>query len=379
MNETTAGETVTDPKSARGNRMVYVVFALMIAAIGACLDLVFSHTNIASRFTADSEKIQSIAQGLATYQDKSFTFIGRLYAFLGLAHNSGLAGLVGFVAFVIVLWAVVQTNYPRMADWQSLIAIVASLGFAALYLGQYSKDVVELGVTAIAGVGGRRQPHMREFWLVTGILLIAVLDRTYWVIVLAAYLAFRWVLDRRHSPRRILLEVLIGYVVLAIAMLVLSHHGLDYGRTSVNTARLGTPVNSLITEPFGGGLFVAGLLNSLLTAVYLIVPIPLIFMGGTYMAVAVIIVLMWLGVLSSLVRYVRQSQVRDGVLEMSIAMALGLLAVQAIFEPDYGSYVRHLTPLMPLIVIIPMRTRALIPSAPRAPRAPRRERRKAQA
>ena len=35
-----------------------------------------------------------------------------------------------------------------------------------------------------------------------------------------------------------------------------------------------------------------------------------------------------------------------------------MVSVQAIFEPDFGSYLKHLTPLMPLfLTLVPLRTR----------------------
>ncbi|HIY66433.1 MAG TPA: hypothetical protein H9830_09180, partial [Candidatus Agrococcus pullicola] len=36
----------------------------------------------------------------------------------------------------------------------------------------------------------------------------------------------------------------------------------------------------------------------------------------------------------------------------SIALILALTVVQAVFEPDYGSSLRHLTPLMPLAIVL---------------------------
>ncbi|EOA1112542.1 hypothetical protein ACHM6P_005110, partial [Escherichia coli] len=43
---------------------------------------------------------------------------------------------------------------------------------------------------------------------------------------------------------------------------------------------------------------------------------------------------------------------KDKTLRAVIALILSFSALQSIFEPDYGSYVRHLSPLYPLFFYI---------------------------
>ncbi len=45
--------------------------------------------------------------------------------------------------------------------------------------------------------------------------------------------------------------------------------------------------------------------------------------------------------------------------ERAVALLLALVVVQAIFEPDYGSYVKHMVPVLPLFL-------ALLPLKPRS-------------
>ena len=50
--------------------------------------------------------------------------------------------------------------------------------------------------------------------------------------------------------------------------------------------------------------------------------------------------------------------------ERAVALLLGLVVVQAIFEPDYGSYLKHLSPMLPLfLALLPLARRTVRPEA----------------
>jgi hypothetical protein len=47
------------------------------------------------------------------------------------------------------------------------------------------------------------------------------------------------------------------------------------------------------------------------------------------------------------------------------ALLVAVVSVQAIFEPDFGSYLKHLTPLMPLfLTLVPLRARGASEEGP---------------
>jgi hypothetical protein len=99
-----------------------------------------------------------------------------------------------------------------------------------------------------------------------------------------------------------------------------------------------------VTGPVGGAL------NALCTLVLLIVPVPLTFGGSpVYLVFAGMMGLLWI----SLILAVRTGMLSgwfrlDVRLARATSLLLAMLMVQAVFEPDYGSYIKHLTPLLPL-------------------------------
>ena len=62
--------------------------------------------------------------------------------------------------------------------------------------------------------------------------------------------------------------------------------------------------------------------------------------------------------------------------ERAVALLLALVIVQAIFEPDYGSYVKHIVPALPLfLALLPLRVRRREPHDAGIDRAGSRRRR----
>jgi hypothetical protein len=73
--------------------------------------------------------------------------------------------------------------------------------------------------------------------------------------------------------------------------------------------------------------------------------------GSQYVLYAVGIFAVWMTLLVTTVRgWKRLSQKDRHGVHLGLSVLWAMLTVQAIFEPDYGSYLRHLTPMLPLIL-----------------------------
>ena len=106
-----------------------------------------------------------------------------------------------------------------------------------------------------------------------------------------------------------------------------------------------------------------------------LLPWPLVLGGSvTYLVMAGVLVVLWGLVAVSIRRLQRERAARSGRRddtgrylsaplaersprpERAVALLLALVVVQAIFEPDYGSYVKHLSPVLPLfLTLLPLR------------------------
>ena len=93
----------------------------------------------------------------------------------------------------------------------------------------------------------------------------------------------------------------------------------------------------------------------------LVLPVPLVLLGSPlYLVFAVGITLPWLVLAAGLARGPHRllagaPPAGDAVTTAALrsaALLVAYLTVQSFFEPDYGSYLRHLTPMLPLLLAV---------------------------
>lgn len=318
--------------------------------IGFCFVFIINKW-MPDRFGADSGAIGLVVEGVPNTLDASFVLPGEIYAFLGL-NTSTKAGLANFFIYSLVfIWAV----YRRLSTYSvfQVVLMAISLVLGAVFLGQYSKDVFVL-VVVVAFLAARSS-WKSEVVVVLSLGLYATIFRDYWWLILACYLTFRILTMHKITILRI---VIIGLGILAVESVGFHYFlriDLDHYRDQVNLARIQSDsVNTLISRiaPLGG--MFGGWLNSVLIMFTLIVPIPLLLLGGIYYwAITAFILVLWI----LFFRRVQISQCNSQQTRL-ICLICSVLVTQSIFEPDFGSYLRHMTPLLPLFMITIQPTKA---------------------
>jgi len=355
---------------------LYAVATLALIPLSAALHLV-----LPPRFSYDSDTLQRIAAGEYTpLEDTSYLYVGRIYSHLGMADRPWAAMVLGLALAALAL-------YPAMvrARGTASLPVYALVGLyvltASVYLGQYSKDIWAVPVILVvllAGHGWRG-----ELAIVATTVVYASFLRSYWFLILAVYLGLRVLTASALLRRRVLLGVagvLAGVTLLSPALL-----GTDIQsvRTSVNLDRaLSADAATAISSMQLPGGVVGDVVENAVTFVELVVPLPLLAQGSpVYGAYFLGIALIW-GMYAR-ATFVGPGRLFDGrpaaaadLRSVRAALfALAVVVTQGFFEPDYGSYLRHLTPVMPLVLAVTVgRAGSLFlgppPPAPAGPAAP---------
>jgi hypothetical protein len=318
---------------------------------------------LSAKYSADSELIRRIAQGMeAVGDDKAYANIGELYRLLGLGDSPTLAGVLGYCVFGLAVLPAARSARARHAGPAELVVAAASLVLAAVYLGVYSKDVVLVAVAALA-MAGYRDP-LRESLFVGCLLGYAALFRDYWFLVAGAYVALRVLTARRLSVARVAVVAVLTLVALTVAFDVVLGVSVDSFRDAVNVHRVGSAdAQTIITPILAGHDLAAEAVNAVLILATLYVPVVLAAQGGAfYLLAAGLILTIWVLVFRSLDRIPADPQ-RGVPVRRMLCLVFALTFVQAIFEPDYGSYLRHLTPLLPVVLYALLSVRAAATSA----------------
>ncbi|HEX8488284.1 MAG TPA: hypothetical protein VF642_07065 [Propionibacteriaceae bacterium] len=352
------------------------LYVLVLAGLAVAVASRF-RLSLDEKFTLDGDFIQAILgiPDASLDPDDPFRNIALVYRVLGLSHAPDLAAMLALAVFGVGVFAAVRWSELARLTWIGLGAISVSYVLALIYLSQYSKEFASL-VVAVLVLLLPRGPRA-ELVLVGAMICYAVTIRPYWGVVVGLYVLGRILLPRVRGLVPVLLGVLGAYVALQLAFNTILGESLSYSRTAVNELRadINVSVGSLIVD-FLPDEVALQWLNAFLVFLSLIAPWPLVLGGSsTYLVMAVVLVYLWGLVGWSLVKIQRERVLgrtsraatpgaraplaeRGPRPERAVALLLALVVVQTIFEPDYGSYVKHIVPMLPLfLALLPLKAK----------------------
>jgi hypothetical protein len=285
----------------------------------------------------------------------SFDNFAALYNILGLKNWSmSLAGWAFSVgAMVRAVW-VSKVESVRFVEWG---IIVFWMIISIAYVGLPSKEIlISAFVFFLLAFDSEIK---RALYVVSAGAVICIFFRGYWVIVIAGAFALRYTSPRLIRPKWLFLALGVGYILLGVALIAAMGSGLAHIRESTNDMRSTEDIGSIITPflPMQG--FVPDILNILLILLSFFFPWPL-FMSGNVTQfgagiglVATSIIFMWRWFSA-----VKQKRKISSACAYAFFYFFSFVFTQAVFEPDYGSFLRHISPVSPLIVLFILNSRS---------------------
>lgn len=357
-----------EQSSGLGNQLTVVVLtgaALLVSLVARFV--------LPAQFLLDDGHLRDAMDPQHAYlSDPSFQIVGALYRGLGLEDAPSLAALLGEGLFLVGMFAAIGWGRIRHMGVISLAAVAVSLLLSVAYLGQYSKELLTLLVMLLVLAAPRR--WQGEIVVVGACLAYGAAVRPYWILVAALYVLWRLAFRYLKRPLALLVVPVLAYAALQPAFLEVLGGGLQSQRTAVNDTRemaggAAGDVASLIVSPLPDAAGPMGVIAALLMLVLMVVPVPLLLSFSPYHMVSAVLILgIWLTAILPVLRGEMQgrstpAQPRTRVVaRRCAALLLSFLLVQALFEPDFGSCLKHLAPLLPLFL-------ALLPSSLRRPDA----------
>lgn len=341
----------SSPQQEAVRRHLSAAFTLALLSIGVIF-LVWHETLVPEKMTYDSQMIQDIASGRLPVgsDDKSYGNTGALYRFLGLTYQPMVAAVIGFGIYFAELATVTGRLAARPMSLVDRGVLVAATVLGGIFMGQYSKDVMVAILCLVAFLLGR------SVWAEAGFVVLALVYafyfRQYWALIVAIYIGMRLLQGRTRRLWQLLLLCVLGLTVLALVFPVLAHADIQSFRLEANASRVGSEDARTMIMPLLPGSSVAiGAANTVITFFELLVPLPMLAMSATHAVYGLFLMTVWIRFLAGVRRGLRQPGL-PAAWGRCVCLALSMVLVQSIFEPDYGSYLRHLTPMLPLMVYV---------------------------
>jgi hypothetical protein len=340
----TVGGAVSDPRRRGTPQVVAAIWvALCLGLAGMAEDV------LPDKYLQDAQHLKHLAVSATGPATDSFVTTAWVYNLFGGFAIPELTAVVTFVLFLVVLFrAAPWLEISRFGPLEIVLFCFCAVE-AAIYIAPYSKEsIVVLVVLTLTLVPTNPAGDVA---FVTVVCLYGGFIRQYWFIIAALYVGMRLTL-RMRRPMWIVAFIVVAVLVMAVGVSVVMHMNLNSFRQMVaqyNSAYAQTAIKDYIpvTGPVGGAA------NALLTLILLAVPIPLIITGSpVYLVFAAMMIVLWRTLFITVRDGMRRGLFRTDVRSArASAVLLATLPTLAIFEPDYGSYLKHLTPLLPLFFL----------------------------
>lgn len=349
---------MTQGKSAVTNSPLFTTVFLGIIVFSVTILVRPSLVSANPLFENDAESIRSIMSSPFTAEDLglgSFSVIASFYQSLGLTDSTVGAGLLGATIGTATLGAIAfRVKGINTSRGAILLAVLAALA-TSVFQGTYTKEVlISLGMIAIILLPVN---FFGEILVIGTLCVLGAQYRSYWLIVAGLYVIIRITFSvRRRSPMSRTVWLFIALSLLTgLAMWATQGVPADNFRFVVNdSAARQFNTGSLISRYFNAPEPLGGILNSTLTSLFFIIPLPMLLkLSPYYLAIGIIFLFVWINVVWAASSVSRTTDIppKDArLLARYTALPLAFLIVQGLFEPDWGSALRHVTPLMPLVV-----------------------------
>lgn len=278
----------------------------------------------------DAEKIQSQIGGGSTYEGTSFDAVAKFYALLGPAGTSLFVAAIG-TAFI---WRIVGEG-RRVGSLAAIVVLLAPCVFFNLFVA--SKDTLVVLIALVLASTARRRSTAWTFVAVVALYAgYAAVVRSYFALILAIALAaflFRHVSWRGKT-------VLIGAGAIALFLLppdvyYLLQHPRDM---AADYLAYGSPFGARTSfyNPVLPDSFLAFCANYAYAVLRL--NLQLLFDAGPKELAMQLFV--WIA-LAAVWRRTRDRA--HPARDLLACVVIGHVAVSMLFEPDLGSYTRHLS------------------------------------
>ncbi len=324
--------------------MGVVLFCMLVAFLKELI--------LPSYFFFDSVTLESFV-GFEWQVGSAYSSTAKFYEMFFLAENHGLISLLSVFFILIVCLKSVSVSDAIILRPSSVFLFVFFVFLSVVYMTIISKEFVVLILNSVLIFAhGKKHEKLSVFFWFLLAFFYAYAFRSYWVLfvfqILVLYVGYSYI----NSHKKLFLFVAISIFSISFTYFLLSGENIDSFRVLYNEARLdrgGASTSTLILPWFGIGGFLVAFLNSFVTWVSFFIPFKLIsLLSPYYLFISLMLMLFFYRLFNAALTL----SGKGGRGRLYCSIIISFTIIQAVFEPDYGSFIRHLTPFSPLIFYV---------------------------
>lgn len=334
------------------NEILYSI--VIFSFLGKIIQLYFLPNN----YFYDSERVNYmvIAPGNEYSWGGSYEVTADIFRKINLLNFTTIQQWSVSIGIIFSLILILMLENCSITNDREKLFLWCSVGMLNIYVFTIGKDIVQyvifLFVYIVCNIKCNR-------WIkVTLVSLIFYYESTFfrsYYLVMAGLFVLVFLILRKltANKQRIFFAFLTIFVVMFTAVYLMQFiNPDDYDELlTIKTYNENKDANTAINNLISGNSFRVFVINYFINLIRLVIPIELLFKGIGYIPFLFFMYLLVMFIKDLLSSYNNFNE--DIILYLSVF--LSYILVSALFEPDFGSWARHLSASMPLIYLVVFR------------------------
>ena len=320
---------------------------LLVFVIMAVLAKVFLMYILPGKYLYDSQNIINLCNGNGWINPaKGYSFSMHFYNFLVWScdiydANKGSI-LIGLISNLILIFFF-YIKLPKNLDIKNVLYLSIIVFLLNVYVFNISKDFIQLliDLLLILVLTKVKNKHISLFISVLILLFFGYFFRVYLNLIALVFILLV-VLNNLFNDKRMV--VVMGFVLFIIITFILYYgfyslfNDIFNSRELTNAYRIDSEdANTIIANAIPGNNYFAEIINYLINLFRMILPIELLFKGNALYIFFFIFI-----IYSFLIVFKKMGTIKTNYrLSNLFFFFLACVLISVLFEPDFGSYLRH--------------------------------------
>lgn len=308
---------------------------------------IFQFTFLPDKYFYDSYHILDLMNG-NYIADKAYNYTAKIFDSINIFNLSSLLEwsiLLSTIFTTIIFLFIIKKEKYTLSQY---IFIYANIALLNIYVFNLSKDIIQFVYFLIIYIICTRKKitNLKKIILISIVLLYEALNfRVYYglmaLLIWTLYFIYKY-LNTKNISRKLLKLIIYGFICFFLEVFIVqlvsyeNYQAIIEARSSVNIARIGsTDANTMINDLLGYNtnffLFIG---NYIINTFRLMIPIELLKKGIKYIP----FIAYQLFITKNILKIEKKITQENILIILSI---ISFLMISIIFEPDFGSFIRH--------------------------------------
>lgn len=336
-------------------RMLYLVLIIILETVFVKF---MQFKILPNKYFYDSKRILALSNGLTDVTDKAYSFAANFFKSINLFGFKTLSQWAYFLAFIFMIIIISVLVKNKNISLKSCLFVIASVGLLNIYVFNISKDIIQFLFFYLIFIilKNNKISNIKKQILCCIVLFIeALCFRIYYLIMAMIMVTMYYlyekiiknkIITKKSIKKIIFFSLLLFFAEIYIVQLIstTNYNSIINARYNVNVNRefsldAITIINDLMGKNTNFAIFV---LNYLINFVRILFPVELIMKGIQYIPFIFYQLYITFILFKSSVKLSEKNI-------MWLITFISFIMISVIFEPDFGSFIRHESALFLII------------------------------